>query len=74
MKFGLLACGFDCSENIDKVLEAWNTLKQDKSFTLKSLTYSKMLKRLQLKIYDTTSKKNKSLDVEAVTSIKRMAT
>lgn len=32
MKFGLLATGFDCSENIDKVLEAWNTLKQDKTF------------------------------------------
>lgn len=32
MKIGLVACGFDCSENIDKVLESWNNLKQDKTF------------------------------------------
>jgi len=32
MRIGCLATGFDCSENIDKVLEAWNALKQDKTF------------------------------------------
>ena len=51
-----------------------SSVKQDKSFTLKCLTCSKNLKRFQLKVYDTINKKNKSLDVESVTTPKRMAT
>jgi hypothetical protein len=34
MKIGLLACGFDCEENIDKVLKPWVNLKSKYDITI----------------------------------------